>query len=104
MDAVTDDGNHGESIKALRRELTQEKTVSFFQTPEELASLVSTADPKGKELPSLNVGIQIRMRSSFCAGTVGRVQSEARLKAIALPITAGFLEIAWQASLGESKS
>ena len=32
-----------ECIKALRHELAQEKIVSFFQTPDRLTNLVSTA-------------------------------------------------------------
>jgi tetratricopeptide (TPR) repeat protein len=43
MDAITGEGNHGKHITALRQELAQEKLVSFFKTPEHLASLVSTA-------------------------------------------------------------
>ncbi len=43
MDEVTGEGNRGEYIEALRRELTQEKIVSCFRTPEELASPISTA-------------------------------------------------------------
>jgi len=43
MDALSDKDNRGESIKALRNELTQEKIVSYFKTPEELASLVGVA-------------------------------------------------------------
>ena len=39
MDEVTGDGKHGKYIKALRRELAQEKIVSFFRTPEELSNL-----------------------------------------------------------------
>src|SRR2546421_2176918 len=31
MDAITGEGNHGEFIATLRRELTQEKMVSFFK-------------------------------------------------------------------------
>jgi hypothetical protein len=43
MDAITDEGNHGKHITALRQELAQEKLVSFFKTTEHLASLVSAA-------------------------------------------------------------
>ncbi|MEE9149001.1 MAG: DUF4062 domain-containing protein, partial [Candidatus Tectomicrobia bacterium] len=43
MDAVTGDGDNGARIKALRQELTQEKLVSFFTTPDDLAKLVSIA-------------------------------------------------------------
>ena len=43
MDAVTGDGDNGACIKALRQELAEEKLVSFFTTPDELATLVSVA-------------------------------------------------------------
>ncbi|MBV8821428.1 MAG: hypothetical protein JO123_01395, partial [Ktedonobacteraceae bacterium] len=41
MDVVTGEGNCGECINALRRELAQKKVVKFFTTPEHLASLVA---------------------------------------------------------------
>jgi tetratricopeptide (TPR) repeat protein len=41
MDEVTGEGNRGEYINALRRELAQEKLVKFFTSPEHLASLVA---------------------------------------------------------------
>jgi hypothetical protein len=43
IDAMTGEGNRGDYIRALRRELTQEKIVSFFKNPEHLASLVGSA-------------------------------------------------------------
>jgi hypothetical protein len=43
MDEVTGEGKRGKYIAALRSELSQGKIVSFFQTPEGLASMVSTA-------------------------------------------------------------
>ena len=43
MDAVTGEGKHGENINALRQELQKSKLVSFFKTPQELASLASQA-------------------------------------------------------------
>ncbi|HAC64856.1 MAG TPA: hypothetical protein DCF68_15325, partial [Cyanothece sp. UBA12306] len=43
MDAVTGDGQRGVLIDQLRQELGQTKLVSFFKTPDELASLVSAA-------------------------------------------------------------
>ncbi len=39
----TKEGNDGASIAALRQEFKQKLLVSFFKTPEELASLVSQA-------------------------------------------------------------
>ena len=43
MDVVTGEGDNGERIKALRNELHQEKLVSFFTTPDDLANAVSIA-------------------------------------------------------------
>ncbi len=43
MDIVTGEGNRGEYITVLRRELAQEKMISFFKTPEHLASLLGPA-------------------------------------------------------------
>ena len=43
MDIFTKEGNNGASIAALRQEFKQKLLVSFFKTPEELASLVSQA-------------------------------------------------------------
>ena len=43
IDAVTGEGNRGEYITVLRRELVKERMISFFKTPEHLASLVSPA-------------------------------------------------------------
>ncbi len=43
MDVVTGENDRGERIKALRRELVREKVVTFFRTPEQLASCVGSA-------------------------------------------------------------
>ena len=43
MDSHTGEGDNGERIKALRNELRQDKLVSFFTTPDDLASAVSVA-------------------------------------------------------------
>jgi len=43
MDLFTGDGEHGKLIAELRQELGLEKTVSFFNSQEQLAKLVSTA-------------------------------------------------------------
>ena len=40
MDALTGEGEKGRKIKELRQELGKTKLVSFFKTPDELASLV----------------------------------------------------------------
>ena len=42
-DAIKGDGEHGKRIAELRKELTQEKLVSFFEGPDQLARLVATA-------------------------------------------------------------
>jgi len=43
IDEVTGDGDRGQRIDALRRELQREKTVTFFKTPDQLATRVTTA-------------------------------------------------------------
>src|SRR5206468_7608 len=43
MDVVSGEGDRGQRISALRGEFAQEKLVSFFKTPEELAGLVGSA-------------------------------------------------------------
>lgn len=43
MDAVTGKGDEGKRITEFRQELSQEKLLSFFKTPDELAGLVGTA-------------------------------------------------------------
>jgi hypothetical protein len=43
MDAVTGGGDGGRRISDLRKEMGQAKLVSFFNTPDQLASLVSVA-------------------------------------------------------------
>ena len=43
MDVVTGDGDRGRRISDLRKEMGQAKLVSFFKTPDQLASLVSVA-------------------------------------------------------------
>ena len=43
MDAVTGEGDRGGRIQALRDELQRDYTVKFFQTPDDLATKVSTA-------------------------------------------------------------
>lgn len=60
FDAVTGDGEQGKLISGLKQELGQQYLVSYFRTPEELASLVSTAVyrveiSKQMDLESLNI-------------------------------------------------
>ena len=43
MDAVTGEGGRGQMVDELRSELSAEKLVSFFDTPDRLAALVSAA-------------------------------------------------------------
>jgi hypothetical protein len=43
IDAVSGDGKRGAEVSRLRQEIGQQYLVSFFRTPEELASLVSAA-------------------------------------------------------------
>ena len=42
-DEVTGEGERGEKLNAFRKELSTEKTASFFRTPDELATLVLAA-------------------------------------------------------------
>jgi hypothetical protein len=43
VDAITGDGGGGKEIARLRQDLTQNHLVSYFRTPEDLASLVSAS-------------------------------------------------------------
>lgn len=43
FDAVSGDGEQGKAISRLRQEVGQQYVISYFRTPEELASLVSAA-------------------------------------------------------------
>jgi hypothetical protein len=130
MDAITGEGNRGESIEALRHELAQEKMVDFFQTPEELASLVSTSvnnweksrihldtsntPPSRDEEQSEQVQREERLKALIIDHTgfiqsrlesfVGRAQELAVLRQYisALLLTGGFLTITGQAGQGKS--
>jgi Domain of unknown function (DUF4062)/AAA ATPase domain len=89
MDEVTDEGNHGKYIKSLRRELSQKHTVSFFQTPQELANLVNTAVHLWEKNRPPNLDTSTTS-SLLTAKQSERVKSEAGLKAILADHT-GFL-------------
>ena len=89
MDAFTGEGKHGKYIVALRRKLAQEKIVSFYKTPEELASLLSTAVNNWEKsvihLDSSNVP------PSLERGQFERAQREERLKALIIDHS-GFIQ------------
>ena len=130
MDAITGGGKRGKCIVALRRELAQATIVSFFKSPEELASLVSAAVSNWEKSrilldtsntpPSLDKGLQDRAQreerlkaliidhrgfiQSRLESFVGRAQELAAIrKSISslLP-TGGYLTITGQAGQGKS--
>ncbi len=109
MDAQTGEGTSGECIKALRRELAQEKMVSFFRTPEELAKLAIIAvnyteqiqlEKRLKDLTIDHIGFIYSRLESF----VGREQELAAIRKDinALLPTGGYLTITGQAGQGKS--
>jgi hypothetical protein len=108
-DATTGEGKNGECIEALRRELVREKIVSFFQTIEELAYLVSIAvnnterEQNKQRLKDLTIDhsgfIHSRLESF-----VGREQelADIRRDISALLPTGGYLTITGEAGQGKS--
>jgi tetratricopeptide (TPR) repeat protein len=63
MDDVTGEGDRGQRIAALRQELGREKMVSFFKTPEELATLVSVALSRHEQEKRIRSGLEEQRQS-----------------------------------------
>ena len=113
MDAQSGMGNRGECIKVLRDELTQEQLVSFFMSPDDLASKVGTAVhllTKNSEKMEKEVRLHAMLadHSGFLrdrlASFIGREQelAEIRLRIADHMPTGGYVLITGQAGQGKS--
>jgi len=99
MDAITDDGNGGACIKELRDEL-QEKMVSFFKTPKELANLVGAAVHLWeKSLPTAHTS---KVPPYFRTEKSERAQREERLKALIIDHS-GFIQSRLESFVGREQ-
>jgi hypothetical protein len=68
IDAVSGEGERGKEVSRLRQEIGQQYLVSFFRTPEELASLVGAAvyrEEMSRQMSLESLQLELRLNQPF---------------------------------------